>query len=238
MSKGSANYDLIGIGLYSVPEAARLTHISATRLRRWLLGYDHDKKGDRQHSDAVFNGSIEAIDGQIALSFLDLIEARFIDAFLKNGVRWAEVRAAANEASKILNSSHPFSTHRFKTDGRSIFAEILDNPHDPALIHLSRRQYVIKEVLAPSLIKGLEFDGDKLVRWRPRGGRDPVILDPQRAFGRPIVAQSGVPTFVLACAFSAEGGENENATNIVARNFDISEREVTAAVEFERQLAA
>ncbi len=238
MDKGSANCDLIGIGLYSVPEAARLTHISAARLRRWLLGYDHGKKEDTRYSPPVLKRDIEVIDGYAALSFLDLIEARFVGAFLQQGVRWREIRAASAAASVMLASSHPFATHSFITDGKSIFAEIVNNATDLALIHLSKQQYVIKEVLAPSLLKGLEFEKEALVRWRPFGGKHPVVLDPKRAFGRPIVEQSGVPTHVLACAFKAEGGEQENASSIVARHFDISKREVTAAVEFERQLAA
>ncbi|MFZ5930087.1 MAG: DUF433 domain-containing protein [Pseudomonadota bacterium] len=238
MNKESANRDLIGIGLYSVPEAARLTHISAARLRRWLLGYDHGKKEDTRHAPPVLKRDIEVIDGYAALSFLDLIEARFVDAFLRQGVSWREIRAASAAASGMLESPHPFATYRFITDGRSIFAEILNHASDPALIHLSGQQYVIKEVLAPSLRKGLEFENDNLVRWRPFGGRHPVVLDPKRAFGRPIVEQSGVPTHILACAFKAEGGEQKNALSIVARHFDITKREVTAAVEFERQVAA
>ncbi len=73
MNKGSANCDLIGIGLYSVPEAARLTHISAAHLRRWLLGYDYGKKEDACHPPPVLKRDIKVIDGYAALSFLDLI---------------------------------------------------------------------------------------------------------------------------------------------------------------------
>ncbi len=238
MEKRFEKCALIGIGLYNVSEAARLTHISTARLRRWLRGYDYGKNDDRRYSAPVVRRDIEEIDGHIAFSFLDLIEVRFIDAFLRQGVKWREIRAAASAASEMLENSHPFSSRRFISDGKSIFAEIVNSATDPALIHLSKQQFVIKEVLAPSLLKGLEFEEDVLVRWRPRGGRDPVILDPQRAFGQPIIEKSGVPTYVLACAFDAEGGEEGNAANTVARYFDVSKREVTAAVEFERQLAA
>jgi uncharacterized protein (DUF433 family) len=238
MDKRPENYDLIGIGLYSVPEAARLTHISTARLRRWLLGYDHGTINDRRYSSAILKRDLEEIDGRIALSFLDLIEVRFIDAFLRQGVKWREIRAAATAASRMLANSHPFSSHSFITDGKNIFAEIVNSTTDPDLIQLSKQQYVIREVLEPSLLRGLEFKKDILVRWRPRGGADPVILDPQRAFGRPIVEISGVPTHVLACAFEAEGGEQENAEVIVARHYDVSKKEVMAAVKFELQLAA
>ena len=36
---GSDGYKFIGKGLYSVPEAARLTNVPSARIRRWLSGY-------------------------------------------------------------------------------------------------------------------------------------------------------------------------------------------------------
>jgi uncharacterized protein (DUF433 family) len=72
------------------------------------------------------------------------------------------------------------------------------------------------------------------VRWFPMGEkRKVVVIDPQRAFGRPIVAEGGVPTEVLASAVAAE-----KSVERVARWYAVSPREVKAAVEFEQRLAA
>ena len=38
---------LVGVGLYTVPEAARLTKVPSPTIRRWLFGY-------RTESDSVF----------------------------------------------------------------------------------------------------------------------------------------------------------------------------------------
>ena len=38
--------NLVGIGLYSFPEVAKLTGIESSQLRRWLRGYAYRHKGE------------------------------------------------------------------------------------------------------------------------------------------------------------------------------------------------
>ncbi|HEX4666627.1 MAG TPA: hypothetical protein VH207_08500, partial [Chthoniobacterales bacterium] len=85
---------LLNIGLYTVPEAARLTRVSAGKIRRWLKGYDF-KSGDRvHHSNAVWQGELQPVENKLALSFRDLLELRFVDAFIRTGVSWRTMRRA------------------------------------------------------------------------------------------------------------------------------------------------
>lgn len=229
-------YDLIGIGLYTVPEAARLARVPAQRLRRWVKGYDYlTASGEKHHSDPVWR-PIAPIDGELAVSFRDLIEARFVNAFRGAGVSWAIIRRAATEAGRMLGTPHPFATQRFKTDGKSIFGDIGNRIGAPKLLDMARNQLAFNEVISPSLFTGLEFAADELVRWRPLGGRHLVVLDPTRSFGRPILDDSSVPTAVLAAATKAEGDDDDGVRR-VARWFDVPPRAVTAAIEFERSIS-
>ena len=59
------------------------------------------------------------------------------------------------------------------------------------------------------------------------------MIDPERGFGAPIVARSGVPTKVLADAVKTEG-----SVDFVAKWYEVTPREVRDAVKFEDQLAA
>ena len=59
------------------------------------------------------------------------------------------------------------------------------------------------------------------------------MVDPARAFGRPIVAKYGIPTESLANA-----AEVEESTDRAARWFDVPVSAVNLAVEFEKQLSA
>jgi uncharacterized protein (DUF433 family) len=228
------NRPLIGVGLYSVPEAQMLTRVPASSIRRWLFGY-HYRTGDNIHEvTPVWRGQIDPVDDVFGLGFLDLIEVRFVHAFREHGVSWMTIREAAKRAKELFASDHPFATRRFKTDGKRIFAELGEATGDQKLIDLTRSQYAFHSVVAPSLYEGLEFAGDhEVVRWYPMWPRRQVVIDPQRAFGRPIVTEQCIPTDVLAKAVEAEGSIER-----VAKWYGTSRREIRAAIEFQRQLAA
>jgi uncharacterized protein (DUF433 family) len=221
--------DLFGRGIYDVAETARLTGVSRRRIVRWMQGYDFAvRDGSKRHSDPVWRGDLAPIDGIYALSFRDLVEVRFIDGFRRAGVSWPTIRAAAAEACDILKTSHPFATRRFQTDGRAIYAKL-----EAKLLELGRRQFAFQQIVDPSLFVGLEYRDDQLARWRPHEGRNLIVLDPVRSFGRPIADRSGVPTFALAAAAAAEG---EDQVARIARWLDATPAEVQAAVAYERFL--
>ena len=43
----------LGIGIYSVPEASRLSGVASQRIRRWLRGYHYDVRGAARESAPV-----------------------------------------------------------------------------------------------------------------------------------------------------------------------------------------
>lgn len=224
---------LFGLGVYSVPEAARITHVSAPRIRRWLAGYTF-KSGDAVRSSPPLWQRQIVSDDSVALSFRDLLEVRFVDAFLRHGVRLTVIRTAAEKAAEIIGDSHPFSTKQFKTDGRSIFADIVQKSGEQSLLDLTKSQYAFKSVMEPFLFAGLEFPefGNRPMRWWPLGQDRRVVIDPERSFGQPIVTPESVPTSVLARAFHVEG-----SIDAVARWYEVDPRSVRDAVDFEKTLA-
>jgi uncharacterized protein (DUF433 family) len=225
---------LLGLGVYTVREASRLTSVSAPRIRRWLTGYAFKTGGGLRTSSPLWQGRLVS-DESIALSFRDLLEVRFIDAFLRHGVSWKTIRTAAETAAAIVQDSHPFSTKRFKTDGRSIFAEIVQASGDESLLDLVNSQYELKSVVEPFLFEGIEFQeaGNEPLRWWPLGRSHRVVIDPERSFGQPIVTPESVPTAVLARAARAEG-----SIESAARWYEVDPRSVREAVDFENKLAA
>lgn len=227
------NQTFLNTGIYTVPDAAKLTRVSTWRIRRWLRGYRFRTKKDHHHSPPLWHGQLEPIDHSLALGFLDLIEIRFVDAFLKAGVSWTMLRKAHERGAQLFNNSHPFCTNRFVTDGREIFVELHKRTGEASLLEIVHHQHVFAQITRPFL-KELEFtEGDVLLRWRPTTTKGLVVLDPARNFGRPIVIQHGVPTEVLASATIACGSIQE-----VARWYEVREAEIEDAIEFEQKLAA
>jgi uncharacterized protein (DUF433 family) len=224
---------LIQTGIYTIPEAARLTGVSPWRIRRRLRGYEFQAKHGRHRSEPVWQGQLVPIDQSIAIGFFDLLEIRCIDAFVQAGVSWKTLRLAHTHAQQALKLTHPFCASQFKLAGRDIILEMPQADGEPLLWDIARDQREFGRITRPFL-KDLEFlEGGLPQRWWPMGQRGLVALDPKRSLGRPIVFKDGVPTETLARSVRANGSVRE-----VARWFEISPTSVRAAVEFERSLAA
>jgi uncharacterized protein (DUF433 family)/DNA-binding transcriptional MerR regulator len=234
--------DALGRGAYSAVESLRLLNfsrpgttparrVSRSTVARWLRGYDHGEDGAR-HSEPLWRPDYENDDDQIELSFRDLIELRFVKAFRDLGLGLTTIRDCYRRASEEEHDARPFSTQKFRTDGRTIFLEITERDHDGKIIDLKRRQQVFRSFIEPSL-RDLEFDASTVARWYPLGvNKKSVLIDPDRSFGRPIV-RNGVPTEVLAEAVKVEG-----SIAAVISFYGVTKTDVQHALDFERRLAA
>lgn len=219
-------------GIYTVPEASRLTRVAPSRIRRWLRGYKFFS-GEREHvSPPVWRGQLQPVDGALALGFLDLMEIRVVDAFLRAGVSWKTLREAERRGSDLFRSTHPFCTQRFETDGRSIFVDIGADSDEPILLEIINNQAVFDAITSP-FFKDLEFSQDRVLeRWWPLGDHRAVVVDPRRAFGKPIVVDRGVPTAILSSAVKASRSIDE-----VVFWYDVTKSSVVDAIEFEDSLS-
>jgi uncharacterized protein (DUF433 family) len=221
---------LLNAGLYTVPEAARLTRISVGKVRRWLKGYDFRSGTSVRHSDAVWQGEIKPLENKLALSFRDLLELRFVDAFIRAGVSWKTMRRAHGRAQNELRTTHPFCSNRISTDGKNILLRQAEEDSDQALLNLVTQQREFSRIVQ-DFLKQLEFSGDDIVWW-PLGKRRQIVIDPRRNFGQPTVAKSGIPATTLARSVKAN-----SSIDIVARWYEAQRDEVRDAVEFEESLA-
>lgn len=223
----------LGVGIYSVPEASRLTGVAHARIRRWVKGYKWSSENGEQASPPVWDKQLPEIDGQLALGFLDLVEIRVVDALLQKGVTWTAIRRAQMHGQRLFSSDHPFASGRFRTDGRTVFTHAVDGTGEQALLDLAESQFAFRRFLDPYLMD-IEFDkDDHAARWWPLGAKRRIVLDPARSFGQPIVSRFGVPTAILANAARAEG-----SVEAVMGWYGVDRRSVLDAIDFEKKLAA
>jgi uncharacterized protein (DUF433 family)/DNA-binding transcriptional MerR regulator len=233
--------DALSRGAYSATEGLRLLnfsrgsaavrHVSRNTVARWLRGYDFGTDG-QGHSEPLWRPDYLNDDNLIEFSFRDLIELRFVKAFRDIGLALPTIRECYLRAAEEVHDERPFSTQKFRTDGKTIFLEIMEGIQEAKLVDLRHRQNVFRTIVEPSL-KDLEFDASTVARWFPLGiTRKSVVIDPARAFGRPIAA-SGVPTEVLSRAVTTEGSVAK-----VVHLYSVSTAEVKDAVAFEKRLAA
>jgi hypothetical protein len=79
------------------------------------------------------------------------------------------IRLCAKRAHELIGVDRPVSSQRFRTDGRTIFAESIDQAGEPRLLDLPKSQFAFTGVIGPRLYAGIEF-----LRWgtcRSGGGR-------------------------------------------------------------------
>ena len=219
---------LIGVGLYTLAEAAGLTGIPSSRIRRWLAGYAYGTQG---WSELLWTPQLPRIGKDMSLGFRDLMELRLVSKFVSIGISLHVIRRALAVGRQIMGDERPFSTARFHTDGRTIFLQVSDEIDEPTLIDLLRKQYAFNRMVEPSF-RDVDIGKGVVERWWPMSRRSQVMVDPAFNFGHPIVAAHGVPTRAVADALAAKG-----SMTTVAKVFDLPVAAVRDAVAFEQRAA-
>lgn len=224
--------ELVGVGLYTINDAAKLLKSSPRTIRRWMKGYDYSKSGRKHHVEPLWQPDLVQAEDEIELSFRDLIELKFINAFTDSGLSMKTIRSCLDAARDCIQSDRPFSSGRFRTDGRRIFLQSADQLDDPILIDLKRRQFVFNTVVERTF-KDLDLEDDIVTRWRPFRGKGSIVVDPTRSFGQPIASEFGVPTVVLSEAVAAEGSIAR-----AAALYEVDRSVVADAVRYHEELTA
>jgi len=224
----SGRSELIGVGVYTPAEASQLLGVSSAKIVRWLRGYDIHET----HYPPLWRPQIDLGDDHVYLGFRDLMEVRVANAFIERGLSSQKVRRAIEIAREMLMEERPLSTARFRTDGLTVFLQVLKEDGADQMIDLFRNQHVFREIIEPSL-RNIDFDDDGIpFRWWPRGKQARIVVDPRRAFGQPIEVDTGVPALILSAAAKAEGSP-ENA----ARVWGVPVSAIRRAVDFQNVLA-
>jgi hypothetical protein len=121
-----------------------------------MEGYWYTHGDKRRYSRPIVQSDIGRDAGELSLTFADLMEIRFLNAFREKGVSWPSIRIAAERVGRLIQSTHPFSTKIFKTDGRTILAEIADTEGEK-LLDLVKNQWELG-VISRFLFAGIRFN--------------------------------------------------------------------------------
>ncbi|KXK19447.1 MAG: hypothetical protein QY327_12055 [Fimbriimonadaceae bacterium] len=210
--------DSLGVGLYSLVEAARLLTTPRRTLARWVEGYVQELRGGSKRYAPIIERADEA-----SLTFGDLVELMYVRGFRGVPVPLNEIRDVSAKYRQEWNTPYPLATKRFATDGRNL---LIQQRGDWEHALSGQRQAFFEEIG-----RQLVHVGDLTSEWRPLGRDKAVVLHPDRSFGKPIEDKSGAHTFLLFKA--VEGGASVEE---VAWWYDTEVKAVREAVEFERSL--
>lgn len=215
---------ILGAGIYSPREVARLVGGNPQEVIRWTRGSGP--------TDPLWKAHYQFLEDSTELSFLDLVEVRVVKSLRRAGVSLQAIRYAMDLAENRFSVSRPLATRRFQLLGGEILMDALEN--DGELISLARKnpgQKVFSEVVKQSL-SDLEYDDDYVTRWRPASASH-VVIDPNRLFGEPILDDFGVSTRTIYGEW-----KTFNDTRYLSKIYEIPLRMVNDAIRFEQSLDA
>ncbi|MCA3564976.1 MAG: hypothetical protein IOC90_13525 [Methylocystis sp.] len=231
MRAHTAVADPLLAGFFTLRDVARLLNMDNTaRIRGWLDGWSKSASGPIIDRD--FNGR--------TVSFLDLMEIRFVDHFRRQKVTMPTIRRAADNLRKEWKVKHPLAVENSDTyisDRRSIFAQAAKAENDIQAYDLATNQYEMWVAIEDIVAKSVAFDPKTAIAktWRPGGLEYPnVVIDPRFAFGCPVIGERPTPTATIFSQWKAEDGN----TSRVAGWFKLDVTNVDEAVKFELSLAA
>lgn len=214
---------ILGQGVYTPREAARLVGTTAQQVLRWTRGSGP--------TEPLWNAHYQFLDNDVTeISFLDLIEVRVVSALRREKVSLQAIRFAMEFAREKFGIERPLASQSFKTDGTEILMKALENDGD--YVSLSKRrpgQRVFGKIIAQSL-NDLEYEHDLAARWRPKN-HSAVIIDPKRHFGDPILDVYGVSTRTLYEEF-VEFDDLDYLTRI----YEIPKKLIRVGISFEKSL--
>jgi uncharacterized protein (DUF433 family) len=167
------------------------------------------------------------------LSFTNLVEVHVLAAMRrKHALKLEAIRKAVRYMHEALDVEHPLATKQFKTNGVDLFVEWLGK-----IINVSREgQLGIKAVLTDSLAR-VEYDKrGRAVRLFPmlrrEGTPKSIVIDPRRAFGRPVIVGTAVPAADIRSRFDAGDSVEE-----LARDFELAPKLIEDALRATPQAA-
>lgn len=217
--------DYLNKGIYTYSDVSRLLGMSQSRIKGFIKG--HKYKGKPERKPVVLNAKNFIFDNKEYFTFLDLIELKFIQHFLNQGLKRNDIIRAYHKIKEEFKLQHPFAT-TCVSDRKTIF---LDNKH--VLLNPRDQQLWIRELSKSSLLDGIDFENDLAVRWYPNKKFPEIVVDPCFKYGKPILKKQNIKTETLYKAYLAE---DENVA-AVSSWFEIPENLIIKAVQFEQGLA-
>ncbi len=216
--------NILGQGIYDVPEAARLLGVSSRVVRGWFLGWPNSNQGPILQSDYL-----NLFGGDLTLSFLDFVDtAVAVTLRTKHHVSAQTIRELRARLAEEWQTEHPFSREEFyaSSDGRQLFCTLADKEGESHFVEILKNQFAMRGVLLPFLTK-VEYS-KKTHLAQTMELMDRIVLDPRRKYGKPTVRGTGMATAILFDCYKAT-----NSLDVVADWYNVGVEDVEAAVQFE-----
>jgi uncharacterized protein (DUF433 family) len=230
MKQAKPKANLIETPNYSIQEAALYLHVPVQTLRYWIVG-THDEKPLIEIAERR---------PQQLLSFQNLIECYVVEAIREiHNVHVSRIRYAIEKALQLFPSRHPLADYQLRTMEDAIFIEF-----GGELINLTRGGQGAFRPILEAFLRRVDRDEQGIARrlypftrktqleQRAASPRV-VVIDPDVAFGMPVLASSRISTAFLASRY--RGGD---PIGRLAQDYGREESEIEEALIWEKAKSA
>lgn len=218
---------------YSIPEAAWYIGMPRSTLATWVRGRSYPSAGGEQWWEHLI---VRPDPNDPRLSFSNLAEAYVLNALRKQySVRMPDVRTALTYAAEHYQIPRFLLSEHLRVVQGNVFLERLGR-----LINVGKSgQEGIPEILA-SYLDRIEWNkAGFAARLSPVTQLDParspkfVVIDPNIAFGRPIIRKKAIKTATISERFQVGESILE-----IAQDYDLDIAEIEEAIRYERPALA
>jgi uncharacterized protein (DUF433 family) len=210
--------DRFTMPLFTPIEAAEHLQIPDRTMHRWL--------GETAADHPLVHSVKPARRGHPSVPFVALVEAYVLRSLRNLGLSTDKVRGAAAEIRREFANEYGLASRRIVTDGVDIFVHYLESDE---LARAGDRQIPIRNVIADYLRYITWSDADEFPSRLTLRRYDPavtkVVIDPQFAWGAPIVEPANVPVVAILGMWRA--GE---IAQVVADEYGLTVAQVEALV--------
>jgi uncharacterized protein (DUF433 family) len=214
--------------IFTLREASAYLGVPKSTIHEWAR-----PGGDRSPLITVFPRHGK----DATVPFLGFAEAHVLSAFRKAGVPLQRIRPAVEVLSREIRLEHALASRRLYTDGAEVLFDYATERHDDDVLELvapRTGQYQFSELVRDYLQRITYGDDGWATHVQlPTYGRAPVVVDPEVAFGLPIVIDGGARVEDLVDRFLA----GETITEI-AEDFAVPVDQVEDVIRVATRLAA
>jgi uncharacterized protein (DUF433 family) len=221
----SSDDDRVRRALFTLRESAAYLDLPASTLHQWA------RPSDGPGLVTIFSRA-----GRSAtIPFVGFAEAYVLSALRHGGVPMQRIRPAVARLSEEFGLDHALASQRVYTDGAELIFDYASSSDDDALLTVVRTgQEHLAEVIR-GYLKRIAYGGDG---WAaqiqlPAYTAADVIVDPERAFGQPLVVHGGARVEDLVDRFRAGDSVAD-----IAEDFAVPRDEVEDVIRVATRLAA
>ena len=214
----------LGIGLYSVPDVARILNLELPFVRRWLKEYWENRfKAGKKIYSSWGSGRDKTV------HFYTLIEFYVFYQLRKQGLSAQRIARSHEIIATELDTQFPFANSIILTDGKRILYKI----DDDVIINADKSKQLNFSSIIQEFCHQMDFGKDQLaLRYWPLGKERNIVVDPHHQLGQPTIRNTNILAETLYRMYTA--GEK---VNFIASLYNVSESDVTASIEFFKKAA-